>query len=149
MRKVITWILVADAARGRIFENDGPGRGVKAAGVEEFEGENLRSRDINADRPGRSFDSTTPKRSAYEPPTDPQRHAKHEFMRELAQALEAGLNAKKYDRLILVAPPQALGDLRSLMSQAVKAKVIAELNKDLTKTPEAELPRHLGEVLAV
>ena len=42
-----------------------------------------------------------------------------------------------------------LGDLRSALSDRVRTAVYAELDKDLTKTPFAELPQHLGAVLAV
>ena len=56
---------------------------------------------------------------------------------------------KAYDRLILVAPPTALGDLRDALSDPVRSLVRAELHKDLTKTPVAELPEHLAAVLAV
>ncbi len=56
---------------------------------------------------------------------------------------------KTFDRVILVAPPATLGDLREALSDHVRAAVYAELDKDLTKTPVAELPQHLGAVLAV
>jgi protein required for attachment to host cells len=42
-----------------------------------------------------------------------------------------------------------LGDLRSALSDHVRAAVYAELDKDLTKTPLNELPKHLGAVMAV
>ena len=54
-----------------------------------------------------------------------------------------------YDRLVLVAPPTALGDLREALSDPVRSLVRAELDKDLTKIPVAELPSHLGAVLPV
>lgn len=54
-----------------------------------------------------------------------------------------------YDRLVLVAPSSALGDLREALSDSVRSLVRAELDKDLTKTPIAELPEHLDAVLAV
>ena len=49
----------------------------------------------------------------------------------------------------LVAPPKMLGDLRAELTEAVRAVLYAELDKDLTKTPVKELPGHLGAVLAV
>jgi protein required for attachment to host cells len=51
--------------------------------------------------------------------------------------------------LVLVAPPQAVGDLRSRFSEDLKRMVTAELNKDLTKIPIHELPDFLGEVMAI
>jgi protein required for attachment to host cells len=74
---------------------------------------------------------------------------KRSFSERLAALLEEELAAKAYDRVVLVAPPTTLGDLRAALPAAVREAVSAELDKDLTKTPVAELPRHLGAVLAV
>ena len=63
--------------------------------------------------------------------------------------LDQRLAAKAFDRLVIVAPPSALGDLRAALSAHMKPHIYAELNKDLTKTPAAELPQHLAGVLAV
>jgi protein required for attachment to host cells len=67
----------------------------------------------------------------------------------LADALTEGWRDRAYDRLILVAAPSALGDLRAALSPEVRAKVVAEVPKDLTKTPDAAVVEHLSDVLAV
>ncbi len=51
---------------------------------------------------------------------------------------------KAFDRLMIVAPPFALGDLRAALSEQMKPHIYAELGKDLTKTPAAELPGASG-----
>ena len=86
-------------------------------------------------------------RHAIEPRTDPHRELKRTFAHELADMLDQRLTEKAYDRLVIVAPPKALGDLRAALSAHVKPLVYAELNKDLVKTPTAELPSHLGAVM--
>jgi protein required for attachment to host cells len=63
--------------------------------------------------------------------------------------LDERLAEKAYDRLVIVAPPKALGDLRAALSEQVKPHVYAELDKDLVKTPTAELPQHLGAVMPI
>ena len=63
--------------------------------------------------------------------------------------LDQRLADKAFDRLVIVAPPVALGDLRAGAVRAREAALYAELGKDLTKTPAAELPEHLAAVLAV
>jgi protein required for attachment to host cells len=65
----------------------------------------------------------------------------------LADALALGLRRKAYDRLVIVAAPSALGDLRAALSEQVRAKVIREIAKDLTKTPDSEVAGHLGDVI--
>jgi protein required for attachment to host cells len=82
-----------------------------------------------------------------EPPTDPQRYAKYEFARELAERLEEAVHAHRFERLVLVAAPKTLGDLRELLPDPVKSRVVAEIDKDLTRVPLRDLPKHLGSVL--
>ena len=147
MKKTITWILVADGTRARIVRHDGPGFGLKAAFEESFTGVNLANRDIVSDRPGRTFDSAGQGRHAKEPPTDPRRHLQQSFARDMAALLAKESGRGAFDRLIVVAPPQALGDLRAALPAAVLAKVTGEVNKDLTHLPIDKLGAHLEVVL--
>ena len=60
-----------------------------------------------------------------------------------------GLERNAYDRLVIVAPPVALGDLRTAISDQVRALVVGEIARDLTKIPNSEVAEHLKEVLIV
>jgi hypothetical protein len=57
MPKPTLWVLVADAARARLFQVEQPQQVLSAALGQELIGSNLRSREIASDRPGRTFDS--------------------------------------------------------------------------------------------
>ena len=149
MKPTRTWILIADGARARIFANHGPGKGIEPVDGGEIEGDHRPSREIERDKPYRSYESVGPMRHPIEPRRDPHRELKREFAGRLVAMLDQRLAQKAYDRLILVAPPAALGDLRAALSAGVRARVYAELDKDLTKTPAGELPGHLAAVLAV
>jgi protein required for attachment to host cells len=149
MKPTTTWILIADGARARIFANHGPGKGIEAVKGAEFSADHRPDHEIVRDRSGRTFESVGATRHAIEPRQDPHRELKRSFSERLAALLEEELAAKAYDRVVLVAPPTTLGDLRAALPAAVREAVSAELDKDLTKTPVAELPRHLGAVLAV
>jgi len=52
------------------------------------------------------------------------------FARQLAKALEDGLSKSAYERLILVAPPGFLGVLRSELSDRVRGRIAALVDKD-------------------
>ncbi len=149
LKKIITWILVADGARARVLKNEGPGKGVQPALDREFIGENLSSGELASDRPGRTFDRSGDGRHAKVPRPDPHRNAKQVFAREMAKFIQQKNAKHSFDRLVLVGPPQTLGDMRSALSGSAKAKVSGELNKDLTQLPVAEIAEHLGVVLAV
>jgi protein required for attachment to host cells len=150
MKRILTWILIADGARARIVLNDGPGRGVKPGPDQEFEGDNAPSREIGSDRPGRTFDSSgLGGRHSMEPRTDPHQHEQRTFHHRIAAYLDGAAKRGEFDRLILVAAPKALGNLRTELTAATRKKVTGELNKDLTHVPIHELASHLGSVLAV
>jgi protein required for attachment to host cells len=48
-----------------------------------------------------------------------------------------------FDQILIVAPPKILGDLRREFAKASKAKIIAEVAKDLTNHTIAEIERLL------
>jgi protein required for attachment to host cells len=147
MPKPIIWVLVADAARARLFHVEQPQQTLSPALGRELIGSNRPSRHIASDRPGRTFDSGGEGRHAKEPPTDPARHAQEEFARDVVRLLDEKSKSGAFDRLIVVAPPQFLGDLRTVMPQQLQAAVAAEVAKDLSKLPLHELQDHLREVL--
>ena len=148
MKKTITWILIADGAQARVLENTGPGKGLAQVKGLDWSMEPLQAQDIVTDRPGRSFSAAGPGRSAMEPKTDPVEHRETEFVKSVAATLDSKLQEGAFHRLVVVAAPIALGDLRKAMSPNVQKAVMAEINKDLTNLPTAQLPQHLEGVLA-
>lgn len=149
MKPTITWILIADGAQARVVEHSGPGKGLSQVQDLVFAGPRRKASEIMADRPGRSFASAGTKRSAMEPRTDPVEHEEAEFVRGLADELEQKRAQGAFQRLIIAAAPNALGDLRPALSDAVRQTVVAELPKDLTNVPTPQLDRHFGDLLAV
>jgi protein required for attachment to host cells len=149
MKKTVTWVLVADGARARILRNEGPGRGIEREIVREFAQDIPPGREIMADRPGRTFDSAGQGRHAMERPTDPREIEETRFLREIIAYVEKANHEHSFDRLVLVAPPAALGTLRAHLPKPLAEKVTGELNKDLTQVPVHDLAKHLGGVMAV
>jgi len=146
MKKKVTWILVADGARARILKSEGPGKGLQPAVGEEFRHELPRTHEMGTDRPGRVHESATVVRHAIEP-VDWHRFEKEKFAKEMAKILDKAAAAGEFERLVLVAPPRTLGDLRGALAAATKKKVTGELDKDLTQVTLGELPEHLAGVL--
>ena len=142
-----TWILIADGARARVFQYDGPGKRLKAVEGWAFQGDHRATHEIMSDREGRVASSVGSARSALQAHYDPHRELKRHFAGVIADALDRALTEGMFDRLIIVAEPTSLGDLRAALPERVRHKVTAELARDLTKTPDAELPDHLKKVL--
>ena len=66
---------------------------------------------------------------------------KRDFAEHLARQLEASVES--YARLILVAPPGFLGDLRAALGDAARRKLTGTLDKDLVRARLAEVVAHL------
>jgi protein required for attachment to host cells len=47
---------------------------------------------------------------------------------------------------VLVAPAHALSDLRHALDSPTQHKIVAQLQKDLTKVPDAELKEHFATI---
>jgi protein required for attachment to host cells len=147
MKPKRTWVLIADGGHAKVFQSEGHGSDLVPIEDMVFSADLPANRDILTDRPGRAFESQGRARHAKANPSDPHRELKRAFAKKLGGILEAKLAQKRFDRLVLVAPPAALGDLRDVLPKRVKAKVAAELAHDLVKTPHSELASHLREVL--
>lgn len=134
-----TWILVADGSRANLFARDNGGRLEKLEGWDNPEGRLAESESesdsLGSARPG----------SSMTPPTDPKRHSQEVFARQMAAVLKERCSA--YDRLLLVAAPKFLGDLRQQLDQSVQKKIAAEFAKDLAQLSAHELGPHLDKLM--
>jgi protein required for attachment to host cells len=97
---------------------------------------------MGTDAPGRAHSSVGQGRSSVEQ-TDWHDQAEQAFLTELAQKLEAAVNAHQVKSLIMVAPPRALGMIRLHYGHALRGAVRAELDKDYVKMPVHEIEKHL------
>lgn len=142
----LEWALVADGGRARLFECRLPGGPWRERTEEAIEADNPPSRELGTERPGRVHESATTARHAVEPRTDPHRAAKAAFAARLAARLEG--QAASFARLLLVAPPPFLGDLRACLGKATRRKLHGTLDKDLTHAPLAEVAAQLDALRA-
>lgn len=147
MKKTKTWVLVADGALAQVYQTDTGANGLVAVPGGKFAAANLPSREIDADKPGQGSDRAGQGQRRMQPRTDSHRHAEAQFARHLAEFLQREQQRQSYDDLVIVAPPQALGDLRAVLAPNVRDLVKAELGKDLVHISVQDLPRHLDPVL--
>ena len=146
-----TLILVAHEAGARIFEAPGPGKGLALLQTIDHPEGRARDRDIVSDRPGRSFrrDSGDPRRASMGSGTGPHDHAVAVFAKTLAEQLRDARVRNQLARLVLIAPPRFLGLLRSALDGPTSQLVVGSVHKDLARAEEAELTKHLADVIAV
>jgi protein required for attachment to host cells len=144
-----TWVLIADASRARVFEHNRSLRSLTLAFEDDRPELRDRSLTRDSDRPGRTQDSAGEGRHGLEPHTSIDDRVREQFSRELVERLQSAANEQRFGQLLLVAPPSMLGAIRKHLGENLRERVIAEIDKDLTRIPAHELPEHLKEWLIV
>jgi protein required for attachment to host cells len=149
MNQTRTWILVADGGRARILETTGKRQEVHAVVGSESRLDNPPSRELGRDAPGRVYESVGSTRHAVEPRRDPHKALEALFASQLATMLADYSARESFDRLIVVAPATMLGNLRKMIQPQVREKIIAEIDKDLTRVPNNEIASHVERAIGV
>jgi protein required for attachment to host cells len=137
-----TWVMVVDLHIARLFERHE--RSLEPIGTaipDPTENAELRNKTV-----GRNFSSANGSiHHKYEPHMNESREQSLVFARQISVWLDQAVRADAFDRLVLIAAPRILGDLRKMVSQPVHERIFAEINKDLTKSDlriiEEELER--------
>jgi protein required for attachment to host cells len=138
-----SFVMVADGKKSLFFRNEGDGDFPQLI-VERKDGHaDPRDRDLKSDEPGRAFSSVGTARSAYEE-ADFHQLEEERFAAETAEMLKARALRREYDCLIVVAPPRTLGVLRKHYHKEVEKRLAAEIAKDLTGHPVAEIEKILS-----
>jgi protein required for attachment to host cells len=137
------FVFVGDGRKALFLRNDGDEKFANLKTERVFVEENPPSHELGTERPGRvSKGLQTGRRSAVQP-TDWHDIEEHHFARKVAAAMEQVIRAGKVKALVVVAPPRTLAELRNAFHSDVKACIIAEINKDLTKHPIGEIEIYL------
>lgn len=138
------WIAIADGEHAR-FVQPGAGNVLHTVGAVDSASAHLRSRDIGADRPGRSFESAASAHHAVGERHDLHRQEKDRFAQLVAEELNAAAERDTFDELLLVAPAHVMAELRRALNDGTVKKLVGMLEKDLVKTPDHELWLHVKE----
>ena len=146
----VTWIVVADGARGRFFKPDEDAKKLVSAGLADLVAPQSREkpRELKSDKPGRRYSSSRGgMRHALEPAHDYHKLEKHRFMATLAETLDGACGKRQFDDVVLVAPRRSLGELLGLLSKRVQDRIRLEVPKDLTNKTAGDLWRRLGPMV--
>ncbi len=136
-------IFVGDGRRALFLRNEGDEKFPNLKTERVFTDDNPPTREQGTDKPGRSYSSVGYGRSALEG-TDWHELEAHRFAREVAAALEKLVREHHVKAVVIAAPPRTLAELRQAFHKDVQARIIAEVDKDLTKQPLYEIEKHLA-----
>jgi protein required for attachment to host cells len=137
-----TFVFVGDGRKALFLRNDGDDKFPHLKTERVIVDKNPSTQAQGTDEPGRTFSSTGPGRSTYEP-TDWHEIEERQFAREVAGALQKIVRERKIKSLVVIAPPKTLAELRNSFHPDVKARIIAEIDKDFTRMPIYEIEKHL------
>ena len=141
-----TWVVAADGAQMRVFEER-----ARAGELRELPAESMRIE--GGDRQQAGPHSTTVhergglgRHGAHE--HKPSQEAEVRFLARVVEHLHAAAQRNAFDRLVLIAPPTALGALRAKLTPQLSARIEAsDAHERITDDAEA-MRAHLRQVRA-
>lgn len=141
-----TWVLVADSEKALFLENITDAQNPNLQVRRKDEQENPSDREQSANRPGRFNDGPSVHRSAVDD-TDWHQLAKERFAADLADRLYKMAHKGQFERLVLVAAPDVLGELRKNLHKEVADCVVGEVAKNLTNHETSKIEEMVKEAL--
>lgn len=123
-----THVMVVDGARMSLFRNSGQDFDPRLELLDEAQHHSPRTSAMGTDQPGRARQNLGTVGGAHEG-TDFHQIAEDEFAAEAATRL-AGLLQTEDARAVLVASPRVLGIMRWELGPKLRARLIAEIDKD-------------------
>ncbi len=137
------FVVVADGRKMLFFRNEGDAEHLNLVVERVREQDNPSDGEQSTDRPGRAFSSVGSGRSAYEE-TDFHQLEEDRFAAETADLLRKRALRNDFEKLVIVAPPRTLGELRKHYHKEVADRLAGELDKDLTGHPVPEIEKALA-----
>ena len=140
-------IVVADSSRARIFTAESAHSELNE--IETMAHPEGRSHEQNlvSDMPGKESGKGGAGAHAYEEKIEPKKQEMIEFAKRIADYLDDVRKANKLNKLLIVAAPAFLGELRSHLSNETREKIVFELDKNLAHHDVVDIRNHLSAFL--
>ncbi len=141
-----TLYIIADGGRARYIERTAPGHFTT---LQSFISAHIhdKSSALTRRKPARVHESATSARHTIAEKQDPRDKVESAFVQSIADDLHKKNALDRYDNLVIVAPARLQKVISTSLSPALAAKLIKSIDKDLTKVSDADLGRHLPELL--
>ena len=138
------WIVVADERRAMLYLSGALREPFALLQTIENDGD-APDRELESDRPGRTFSSSTGQRHAVDGERSTRRTRQQGFARRIGEEIERGRKAGRFDRLVLMCGARMLGLLRDTLSTASRELVLVEVPKDMAKHDEPAIRAHVPQ----
>ncbi len=137
-------VMVADGRKILVLRNKGDSAFPQLETEHVREQDNPADRDQASDSAGRSSSPVGGRQSSME---QVNFHDLEEarFAAEAADLLKRRALSNDYEKLIIVAPPTALGEMRKHYHKTVQDRLVGEIAKDLSNHPVSDIERIIAE----
>ena len=135
-----TFVVVADGRKMLFFRNEGDADYPQLELDRKRRQDNPPNREIKTDEAGRVHASAGTARSKMGE-TDFHQLEEDRFAAETADLLYRRAHDGDYEKLVVIAPPATLGELRRHYHKEVEQRLLGEIGKDLTKHPVEEIEK--------
>ncbi|CAN5251020.1 host attachment protein [soil metagenome] len=133
-------VMVVDGAKMLLFRNKGDGTYPKLEVEEALAQQDEATREQGSSPPGRNAAPGGSRRGSFEQ-TDYHQQSEDRFAADAAAMLNKRALANDFEKLIIVAPPTTLGELRKHYHKALQSRLAGEISKDLASHPVPEIER--------
>ena len=140
-----TWILVADAARGRLFRLDRENKRLVEINYFVNPEARLREYSLSSDAPGRSFDRKGEGRHIIQNNTSKKDHINKVFSKRIADYIKRKFNVKSFNKIIIAAPPKMLSHIENQLPQIKSKDTNIFLAKDLSRFTSDGIYKNLSK----
>jgi len=140
-------IVVADSARARIFTADSAHSPLNEIETMAHPEGRMHEQDMVSDMPGKESGKGGGGDHAFQEKIEPKEQEMIEFAKRVADYLDDTRKANKLNKLILVAAPAFLGELRTHLSNETSEKIVFELDKNIAQHSVEDIRKHLSEFL--
>jgi protein required for attachment to host cells len=138
------WIVVADERRAMLYLSGALREPFALLQTIDNDGD-APDRELETDRPGRTFSSSTGQRHSMDGERSTRRSRQAGFARRVAEEIERGRKAGRFDRLVLMCGARMLGLLRESLSAPSRELVLVEVPKDMAQHDEPAIRAHVPQ----
>jgi len=136
-------IVVADSARARIFTADSAHSPLNEIETMAHPEGRMHEQNMVSDMPGKESGKGGGGGHAYQEKIEPKEQEMIAFAKRIADYLDDARKANKLNKLILVAAPAFLGELRTHLSNETSEKIVFELDKNIAHHSVEDIRNHL------
>lgn len=139
-----TWIVAADPTLGRVIQIDGNA----PAEIRIFErDESVIAVDPKSSLPTKSFETVDGERQALKVELEPDEPQRIAFTRQIGDYVERARLDRRFEKLVLVAEPKVLANLRKELSGETMKMVASEVSRNVARENIEQIRSYLAPYL--